>query len=118
MVDADWKPSMGFIHCELEKAKNEIKKALNDNKSAFDPIMDIISNKSSNRLNACLHLTAYILNPYYFYINPEVRDDIKANDVVADFEEFGVEGFGSIEEEGFFMGGDEFAVFSIDEGGF
>ncbi|KAL8248797.1 hypothetical protein R6Q59_005665, partial [Mikania micrantha] len=85
MVDADWKPSMGFIYGELEKAKNEIKKALNDNKTAFDPIIDIISNKSSNRLDTCLHLTAYILNPYYFYNNPEVRDDLNANDAVVDF---------------------------------
>ncbi|KAC9664008.1 hypothetical protein E3N88_45432 [Mikania micrantha] len=47
--------------------------------------MDIISNKSSNRLDTCLHLTAYILNPYFFYNNLEVRDDLNANDVVVDF---------------------------------
>ncbi|KAI7739061.1 hypothetical protein M8C21_005220 [Ambrosia artemisiifolia] len=85
MVDADQKPSMGFIYGELQSAKKEIINALNDNKSEYEPIMDIISKESSKRLDTCLHLTAYILNPYYFYNNPEVRDDLDANDAVIDF---------------------------------
>ncbi|XP_035830865.1 uncharacterized protein LOC118479311 [Helianthus annuus] len=84
IVDADWKPSMGFIYGELQKAKKEIIKALNDNKNAYEPIMDIISKKSSKRLDTCLHLAAYILNPYYFYNNPEARDDLDANDAVVE----------------------------------
>ncbi|KAK9074015.1 hypothetical protein SSX86_006610 [Deinandra increscens subsp. villosa] len=85
MVDADWKPSMGFIYGELQRAKKDIKSALNDKESLYKPIMDIISKKSSNRLDTCLHLTAYILNPYYFYNNVEVRDDVDANDAIVDF---------------------------------
>ncbi|KAK9071810.1 hypothetical protein SSX86_008239 [Deinandra increscens subsp. villosa] len=85
MVDADWKPSMGFIYGELQRAKKDIKSALNDKESLYKPIMDIISKKSSNRLDTCLHLTAYILNPYYFYNNAEVRDDVDANDAIVDF---------------------------------
>ncbi|KAJ0680263.1 putative transcription factor/ chromatin remodeling BED-type(Zn) family [Helianthus annuus] len=84
MVDADWKPSMGFIYGELQWAKKEIIKALNDNKNAYEPILDIISKKSSKRLDTCLHMTAYILNPYYFYNNSEVRDDLEANDAVVE----------------------------------
>ncbi|XP_022007684.1 uncharacterized protein LOC110906938 [Helianthus annuus] len=85
MVDADWKPSMGFIYGELQRVKKEIINALNDNKNAYGPIIDIISKKSSKRLDTCLHLTTYILNPYYFYNNPDVRDDLEANDAVVDF---------------------------------
>ncbi|XP_076931764.1 uncharacterized protein LOC143597027 [Bidens hawaiensis] len=84
MVDAYWKPSMGFIYGELKRAKKEIINSLNNNKNAYEPIIDIISKKSSNRLDTCLHMTAYILNPYYFYNNPEVRDDLEANDAVLD----------------------------------
>ncbi|GJR41396.1 zinc finger BED domain-containing protein [Tanacetum coccineum] len=42
MVDADWKPSMGFIYGELKKARQDIKDALNDNENAYKPILDII----------------------------------------------------------------------------
>nr|GEY40995.1 hypothetical protein [Tanacetum cinerariifolium] len=35
MVDADWKPSMGFIYGELKKAKQEIMDALNNNEKSF-----------------------------------------------------------------------------------
>ncbi|GJX08873.1 uncharacterized protein Tco_0196805 [Tanacetum coccineum] len=34
MVDADWKPSMGFVYGEMIKAKEEIKAVLGDNKKA------------------------------------------------------------------------------------
>ncbi|KAF5791586.1 putative transcription factor/ chromatin remodeling BED-type(Zn) family [Helianthus annuus] len=54
------------------------------NKNAYEPILDIISKKSSKRLDTCLHMTAYILNPYYFYNNSEVRDDLEANDAVVE----------------------------------
>ncbi|CAI9288924.1 unnamed protein product [Lactuca saligna] len=45
MVDADWKPSMGFVYGELKVAKEEIMKALGGNEKAYKPIIDIINNK-------------------------------------------------------------------------
>ncbi|GKC91812.1 hypothetical protein Tco_1152461 [Tanacetum coccineum] len=75
MVDAGCKPSMGFIYGELRKARQEIIDALNDNKRAYEPIMDIISEKSSGWLDRSLHMAAYILNPYYLYNNLEVQND-------------------------------------------
>ncbi|GKA09123.1 hypothetical protein Tco_0688454 [Tanacetum coccineum] len=83
MVDADWKPSMGFIYGELKKARQEIKDAL-DNENAYKPISDIIAKKSSNRLDTCLHMTAYILNPFYYYHDPSAKLDIEANDSIVE----------------------------------
>ncbi|PWA74182.1 hypothetical protein CTI12_AA253220 [Artemisia annua] len=38
MVDADWKPSMGFVYGELIKAKEEIKRVLGGNKKAYEDL--------------------------------------------------------------------------------
>ncbi|GKB74361.1 uncharacterized protein Tco_0935773 [Tanacetum coccineum] len=84
MVDADWKPSMGFIYGELKKAKKEIMDALSNNRNAYEPIMDIISKKSSKRLDTCLHMAAYILNPYYLYNDLEAKQDVDADDAVTE----------------------------------
>ncbi|CAH1449265.1 unnamed protein product [Lactuca virosa] len=70
MVDADWKPSMGFVYGEIKKAKKEIIDALGGNKKAYEPIINIISKKMKGRLDSKLHLTAYLLNPYYHYKDP------------------------------------------------
>ncbi|PWA57628.1 hypothetical protein CTI12_AA406760 [Artemisia annua] len=84
MVDADWKPSMGFIYGELRKATQEIKGALNDNENAYKPVLDIINGKSSNRLDTFLHKAAYILNPYYYYYDPLAKLDVEANDSIVE----------------------------------
>ena len=84
MFDADWKPSMGFIYGELRKATQEIKGALNDNENAYKPILDIIEEKSSKRLDTFLHMAAYILNPYYYYYDPLAKLDVEANDSIVE----------------------------------
>nr|KAJ0214155.1 hypothetical protein LSAT_V11C400201400 [Lactuca sativa] len=85
MVDADRKPSMGFVYGEIQNAKQEIINALGNNKKAYEPIMDIISKKMKGRLDTPLHLTAYLLNPYYLYKNPEIQNDIDVTDAIVDF---------------------------------
>ncbi|XP_052624140.1 uncharacterized protein LOC128132127 [Lactuca sativa] len=85
MVDADRKPSMGFVYGEIQNAKQEIINALGNNKKAYEPIMDIISKKMKGRLDTTLHLTAYLLNPYYLYKNPEIQNDIDVTDAIVDF---------------------------------
>lgn len=84
MVDADWKPSMGFIYGELRKATQEIKSALNDNENAYKPVLDIIKEKSSNRLDTSLHKVAYILNPFYYDYDPLAKVDVEANDSIVE----------------------------------
>ncbi|XP_076960197.1 uncharacterized protein LOC143636506 [Bidens hawaiensis] len=84
MVDADWKPSMGFIYSEIKSAEEEIKNALGNNKKDYQPVLDIISKKMRNRLDTKLHLTAYLLNPFYLYNNSEILDDINVSNVIVD----------------------------------
>lgn len=85
MVDADWKPSMGFVYGEIKKAKEELIDALGGNKKAYDPIINIISKKMEGRLDSRLHLTAYLLNPYYHYKDPQLQHDPDVMDAVLEF---------------------------------
>ena len=85
LVDADWKPSMGFVYGELVKAKEEIKGALAGHPKAYDSIIKIIDTKMKGRLDTCLHLVAYLLNPYYFYKDVQIQHDPDVCDAVLDF---------------------------------
>ncbi|XP_023741997.1 uncharacterized protein LOC111890071 [Lactuca sativa] len=85
MVDADWKPSMGFVYGELKVAKEEIMKALGGNEKAYKPIIDIINNKMKGRLDSKLHLTTYLLNPYYHYNDSQLQHDPDVMDAVLEF---------------------------------
>ncbi|XP_071716214.1 uncharacterized protein [Rutidosis leptorrhynchoides] len=84
MVDSDSKPSMGFLHGEFKKAQHQIKDALNDNQKFYDPIMEIISTKMKGRLDSCLHLAAYVLNPFYLYNDINIQHDAIVNDAVVE----------------------------------
>jgi len=75
LVDGDVKPSMGFIYGELLKAKREIKEAYGNVQSRYNEVIAIIDKKMKGRLDSPLHLTAYLLNPYYSYGNPSIFDD-------------------------------------------
>jgi len=85
MVDADWKPSMGFVYGEIVKAKEEIIDALGGNKKAYEPIIKVITKKMEKRLDLNLHLTAYLLNPYYHYKDPQIQHDPDVMDAVLGF---------------------------------
>ncbi|CAI9283954.1 unnamed protein product [Lactuca saligna] len=50
MVDADWKPSMGFVYEEINVAKEEIITSLVGNEKAYKPIIDIINKKMKANL--------------------------------------------------------------------
>ncbi|GJS00900.1 hypothetical protein Tco_0317408 [Tanacetum coccineum] len=84
MVDADWKPSMGFVYGETIKAKKEIKGVLGGNKKAYEPIIKIIE-KMKGRLDIVLQLMAYLLNSYYFYKDTEIQHDPDVSDAVLAF---------------------------------
>nr|KAJ0214004.1 hypothetical protein LSAT_V11C400196660 [Lactuca sativa] len=45
MVDAHWKPTMGFVYGEIKVAKEEIIKSLGGNEKHYKPIIDIINTK-------------------------------------------------------------------------
>ncbi|XP_010476554.2 PREDICTED: uncharacterized protein LOC104755784 [Camelina sativa] len=74
LADGDLKPTMGFLHGELEEAKKEICKVLDIEKN-YKPILDIIGQKSKGRLDSPLHWMGYLLNPYYFYKDSTIQFD-------------------------------------------
>lgn len=75
LVDGDQKPSMGFLYGELKRAKQEIIEACNSKEAQYKPILDIIDAKSEGRLDGPLHLTAYLLNPFYLYKDQSIQND-------------------------------------------
>ncbi|CAN0904567.1 hypothetical protein LINGRAHAP2_LOCUS23163 [Linum grandiflorum] len=75
LVDGDVKPSMGFVYGQLLEAKNDIKKVCKNDQNAYKSIIAIVDKKMSGRLDAPLHFTTYLLNPFYIYINPAIFDD-------------------------------------------
>nr|KAJ0209347.1 hypothetical protein LSAT_V11C400196640 [Lactuca sativa] len=85
MVDADWKPSMGFVYGEIQIEKEEIIKSLGGNEKHYKPIIDIINTKMKGRLDSTLHLTSYLLNPYYHYNDTQLQFDPDVMDAVLDF---------------------------------
>ncbi|XP_058210432.1 uncharacterized protein LOC131322890 [Rhododendron vialii] len=75
LVDGDRKPAMGFVYGELKKAKEEIKEAYKQVETNYRPILDVIDVKAKGRLDSALHLTAYFLNPFYFFKDSTIQDD-------------------------------------------
>ena len=66
LVDGDWCPSMAFVYGDIKEAKSKIIRILKDVKDTYEPILEIIDSKIKGRLDSPLHLTAYLLNPYFF----------------------------------------------------
>ncbi|XP_010445543.1 PREDICTED: uncharacterized protein LOC104728221 [Camelina sativa] len=74
LVDGDKKPTMGFLHGELIEGKKKISDGLKHVEKNVKPILSIIEEKINGRLDNPLHLTSYLLNPYYLY-----KDSSQAN---------------------------------------
>ncbi|CAI9270821.1 unnamed protein product [Lactuca saligna] len=85
MVNADWKPSMGFVYGEIKIAKEEIIKSLGGNEKHYKPIIDIINTKMKGRLDSTLYLTSYLLNPYYHYNDSQLQYYPDVMDAVLEF---------------------------------
>lgn len=66
MVDGDG-PSMAFLYGEIIETKKQIKESLNNAENNYKLIIETIDAKMKGRLDSPLHMTAYLLNPYYSY---------------------------------------------------
>ncbi|KAL5757895.1 hypothetical protein ACOSP7_020506 [Xanthoceras sorbifolium] len=84
LVDGDRKPSMGFVYGELLQAKEDIKVAMKNVEKNYRPIFDIIDARIKDRLDNPLHLTAYFLNPYYYYKDSNFQYDDDVNNAIFD----------------------------------
>nr|KAJ0216933.1 hypothetical protein LSAT_V11C300135730 [Lactuca sativa] len=82
MVDADWKPSIGFVYEKIKVAKEEIIKSLGGKDKNYKLIIDIINKKMKGRLDSTLHFTFYLLNLDYNHKDAQLQYDPDVMDVV------------------------------------
>ncbi|KAL5144536.1 hypothetical protein HKD37_06G014813 [Glycine soja] len=79
LVDNEKKPAMGFIYDAMDRVKETIQRAFNNNESKYKDILAIIDKRWDCQLHHPLHAAGYYLNPKFFYINPNIDND---NEVV------------------------------------
>ncbi|KAL5145418.1 hypothetical protein HKD37_06G015463 [Glycine soja] len=79
LVDNEKKPAMGFIYEAMDRAKEAIQRAFNNNEGKYKDILAIIDKRWDCQLHHPLHATGYYLNPKFFYTNPNIDND---NEVV------------------------------------
>ncbi|XP_073219750.1 uncharacterized protein [Cicer arietinum] len=75
LVDNEKKPAMGYIYAEMIKAKEDIRKAFNEQASKYIDVFAIIDERWKCQLHHPLHAAGYYLNPKYFYSRPEIEND-------------------------------------------
>ncbi|CAN6924660.1 unnamed protein product [Brassica oleracea] len=80
LADGEKIPSLGFVYGELLETKKSIKEATDHLEKNYQPIFRIIDEKMKGRLDSPLHMTAYFLNPYYFYKDPTIQYDIEVSE--------------------------------------
>ena len=79
LVDGERKPPMGYIYEAMDRAKEAIAKAFNNNEDRYKEIFKIIDRRWEVQLHRPLHAAAYYLNPEFFYDNPNIDGDEEVN---------------------------------------
>ncbi|XP_028215234.1 uncharacterized protein LOC114397379 [Glycine soja] len=79
LVDNEKKPAMGFIYEVMDRAKEAIQRAFNNNEGKYKDFLTIIDKRWDCQLHHPLHVAGYYLNPKFFYTNPNIDSD---NEVV------------------------------------
>ncbi|XP_054785900.1 uncharacterized protein LOC129292358 [Prosopis cineraria] len=67
IVDADERPSLGYVYDGMYKARKTIKNILMNKKPLYKPYIRIIKKRWDSQLRQKLHAAAYFLNPVFFY---------------------------------------------------
>ncbi|KAF7841403.1 hypothetical protein G2W53_003701 [Senna tora] len=67
IVDADEKPSMGYVYEGMHRAKKAIKEMFKGKKEMYKPYTDIIKARWHKHFRCDLHAAAYYFNPAFFY---------------------------------------------------
>ena len=63
LVDGDETPAMRYIYEAMDRAKEQIKKNLNDVKARYSRSWGIIDERWNLQLHRPLHVAAFYLNP-------------------------------------------------------
>ncbi|XP_050258962.1 uncharacterized protein LOC126703956 [Quercus robur] len=71
LVDNERKPTMSYIYEAMDRAKEAIIKAFNENKERYSNIFKIIDERWECQLHP-LHAAGHFLNPKYFYFDPDI----------------------------------------------
>ncbi|KAL0011329.1 hypothetical protein SO802_006437 [Lithocarpus litseifolius] len=72
LVDNERKPAMGYIYEAMDRAKEAIIKAFNENEERYSNIFKIIDERWECQLHRPLHAAGHVLNPEYFYFDPNI----------------------------------------------
>ncbi|XP_072090631.1 uncharacterized protein [Arachis hypogaea] len=67
LVDADEKPSPGYVYEGMQRAKTATKTMFRNRKDAYTPYTSILKMRWDKHLKRDLHAAAYFLNPGFFY---------------------------------------------------
>ncbi|XP_052619826.1 uncharacterized protein LOC128126130 [Lactuca sativa] len=82
LADGDEKASMAFLYAELQQAKEAIKMAFKNVEINYRSIIEIIETRAKGWLDSPLHMTAYLLNPYNFYKDQSINDNVMVLDAI------------------------------------
>ncbi|KAK4581633.1 hypothetical protein RGQ29_025003 [Quercus rubra] len=72
LVDNERKPAMGYIYEAMDRAKEAIIKAFNENEERYSNIFKIIDERWECQLHRPLHAAGHLLNPEYFYFDDNI----------------------------------------------
>lgn len=71
LVDGEMKPAMGYIYEAMDRAKEAIAKAFNNDRTKYREVYDIIDKRWDVQLHQPLHAAGFFLNPEFFYKDPQ-----------------------------------------------
>ncbi|XP_050264150.1 uncharacterized protein LOC126708400 [Quercus robur] len=72
LVDNERKLAMGYIYEAMDRAKEAIIKAFNENEERYSNIFKIIDERWECQLHWPLHAAGHFLNPEYFYFDDNI----------------------------------------------
>ncbi|KAL6545254.1 hypothetical protein OROGR_009128 [Orobanche gracilis] len=75
LVDGEKKPPVGYIYEAMDRAKETIARAFDDDEHKYKTFFEIIDNRWDVQLHQPLHAAAYYLNPEFYYTNGNVEND-------------------------------------------
>ena len=79
IVDADERPSLGYVYDAMYRARKAIKNIFMNKKTLYKPYTRIIKHRWDRQLRQKVHAAAYLLNPVFAYdkknfsVKPEVQ---------------------------------------------